>query len=192
MTYIIIAFIALIVGVVLFVVLRKKKRSTVEARVLAIKDRRTVPSGLGIWVEDGADITYREIASIENGLLQCFAKARLRHYDRPLNLSDYIVAMVGDSARSPESHTWSYKIDAGAYAGSEWDLGGYILVAGQVIAVGQPYGNIIAIPDHHDTDHAQLTEVTMYEAEHIILANCDEALYESTKIHGQGQGHPLF
>lgn len=185
----------MIVAVLVFVawiLLRRKSVKSIEDRVFAIRDKRTQASGLVIWVEHGAEISADEVEAIETGLTQCFAKARLVGYDRPLRLSDYIVAIIADSIRSPESETWSYKLPAGPYAGTEWDLGGYILAAGQMIAVGEPYGNIIAIPDHHGTDFNQLAVIAMYEAEHIILAHCDGDKYEATKIHGQGQGHPLF
>lgn len=191
--YITLSIIALIVFVVLYVVLRKKRRSSIEARVLAITDRRATASGMRVWVENGATVNALEITAIESGLARCFEKARLRGYDRPLNLSDYIVAIVGDCERSPESQIWSYKIPAtGDYKGSEWDLGGYMLIAGQVIAIGEPFGNIIALPEHQGTDLEQLAEVTMYEAEHIILCFSSPDEYEATRVHGAGRGHPLF
>lgn len=181
-----------VITIILFLVFRKKKLQNIETRVFNIKDKRTSPFGVEIWVEKGASCTANEMSFIEEGLVNCFAKARQAGYTRPLEHNSYIVAIMADSVRSPESRIWSYKLPAGVYANTEWDLGGYILAAGQVIAIGEPYGNIIAIPDHHDTDYTQLSQIVMYEAEHIILAYCDGDKYEATKVHGQGQGHPLF
>lgn len=192
MTLAIIIVAAGIAAVIILFLIRRKWLGDISGRVFAITDRTILPSGLAVWVEDGASLNDAEIAAIENGLERCFEKARRAGYDRPLRLSDYIVAIVGDAVRSPESQIWSYKLPAGDYAGSEWDLGGYILAAGQMIAVGEPYGNIIAVPEHKGTDLEQLAEVVMYEAEHIILAYCDGEKFEATKIHGSGQGHPLF
>ena len=176
-----------------------KKRAKRAARILAIEDRvypitnkRQIPNSFELWLEKGADgPTEAEIAAMENGLARCFEKARRQGYDRPLNLGDYKIAIV-NSIRAPESHLWSYKLPVGPYAGTEWDLGGYILAAGQMVAVGEPYGNILAIPDHHGTDLEELSLILEYEAEHVILAFCDPEKFEATKVHGAGQGHPLF
>lgn len=188
----IILLVAGVVALTIWLVIRRRSIKSIETRVFSIKDKRTQASGLQIWVEQGAGISPAEIEAIERGLLRCFEKARVRGYDRPLHLDEYIVAIIADSERSPEAQIWSYKLPAGPYAGTEWDLGGYILAAGQMIAGGEPYGNIIAIPDHHGTDLDQLAEIAMYEAEHLIALHCDAELYEATKVHGQGQGHPIF
>jgi hypothetical protein len=180
------------VALIIWKVTHRRKVLSIEDRVFAITEKFRSPGGVEIWVEENAVCSPVEQAAIENGLLQCFEKARAQGYDRPLSLTDYRVAIIADSVRSPEAQIWSYKLPAGPYTGTEWDLGGYILAAGQMIAAGTPYGNIIAIPDHHGTDLEQLEQIVMYEAEHIILAYCDGDKFEATKIHGQGQGHPLF
>lgn len=188
----IVLIIVAIVGFIAWHLLTRRKYKAVWDRVFAIKNKVRSPNGVHIWIESNANCTEPEMMAIEKGLNDCFAKARLRGYDRPLNLSDYIVAIIGDSERSPESQTWSFRIPPAQYKGTEWDMGGYILAGGQVIAAGQPYGNIIALPDHRGTDLDELATVTMYEAEHVILSFCDGDLYEATKTHLNGQGHPIF
>lgn len=191
---IILCGVIIVIAVILGIIYKSKKQKSIVTRVFDIKDKRTMPSGLVLLVESGASISQPEIDAIENGLNECFERARGQNYDRPLNLSDYQVAIIGDSVRAPESQQWCYKlpIKGSGYEGTEWDLGGYLLAAGQTIAAGIPYGNIIALPDHHGTDLEQLAQVAGYEAEHVILAHCDGDKYEATKVHGQGQGHPLF
>lgn len=190
--YIIIALAAICAALIIWKLTKGRKLRSIEDRVYAITEKRQSPGGFELWIEKGADCSLREQSAIAKGLERCFDKARLVGYDRPLHCRDYTVAIIADSIRSPEAQIWSYKLPAGPYTGTEWDLGGYILAAGQMIAAGEPYGNIIAIPDHHGTDLEQLQEIVMYEAEHIILAHCDGDKFEATKIHGQGQGHPLF
>lgn len=180
-------------ALVVFLLWKKRhKLSAIDKRVFGIKNRQTLPSGMSLWVEKGVNQpTQAEILAIERGMMECFSRAHAVGYDRPLDLGAYIVAIV-ESIRAPESGIWSYKVPAGAYAATEWDLGGYILAAGQVISIGEPHGNIIVLPDHHGTDLDELARVAGYEIEHIVLAYCDADKFEATKIHGQGQGHPLF
>lgn len=190
--YIILALAGIVTALLIWKFTRKAKIRSIEDRVYAITEKTHTAGGVELWIEKGAVCSMSETFAIEAGLEQCFAKARRVGYDRPLNLSDYKVAIIADSIRSPEAQIWSYKLPAGPYTGTEWDLGGYILAAGQMLAAGEPFGNIIAIPDHHGTDLEQLEQIVMYECEHIILAHCDGDKFEATKIHGQGQGHPLF
>lgn len=171
---------------------RRRGLSDIDKRVHGIKNRQTLASGLHLWIEKGVNQpTAGEIQAIESGMQECFRRARANNYHQPLSLSSYNVAIV-QSIRAPESQIWSYKLPAGPYAGTEWDLGGYILAAGQVISIGEPHGNIIVLPDHHGTDLEELARVAGYEVEHIVLAYCDAEKFEATKVHGQGQGHPLF
>lgn len=196
-TVVIILIIAAVIGLAVYLVRQKQIKKagqfkTIETRVYAITDKRKMPSGLNIWVEAGAAIVPPEVDAIERGLKECFERAKKAGYDRPLNLSDYIVAIVGDCIRSPEGKIWSYKLPAGPYAGTSWDLGGFILAAGQMIAAGEPFGNIIVLPEHKGTDFDQLSTIAGYEAEHIILCWCDGDKFEATKVHGTNAGHPLF
>jgi hypothetical protein len=173
----------------------KKKRNVyadIERRVFEIDDKRVAATGLNIWVEDIAAVTADEIRAIEQGLLNCFEKAEKAGYTMPLSLKEYSVAIVGDCMRAPESGIWCYKLPAGAYAGTEWDLGGYILAAGQVVSTTPPHGNVIVLPDHKGGDLEQLSTIAMYEAEHIILYHSDREKFEQTQTHGVGTGHPLF
>lgn len=180
---------------------RKRQKASVDAnlrydtgsRVFAITDKRTQPSGLEIWVENGAVVSNGEIDAIERGLKRCFDRARAVGYTRPFDLSQWRVAVLGDSVKAPESGLWALKVPLGEYAGTEWDTGvGYLMAAGQTIAFGPPAGIVIALPDHPDNDFEQIGVDAEVEAEHVILAWEDPEKFERTKFHGVGEGHPLF
>lgn len=173
---------------VYYFVFRKKQVRSMEWRIGKISDKRTRNSGLQIWRESSADTPFEgEMMAIERGITDAFTRARCEGFTHRLNLSEYIVVIMGQSERSPESHIWSYRLPAGPYAGSQWDLGGYILALGQVVS--ELY---IALPDHHGTDLDQLAEVAGYEAEHLILFDNDRERYHATMVHGVGEGHPLL
>lgn len=178
---------------------RKKGRLDTGQRIRKIKNRsRATHGGVRLWIEDGADVSTAEADAIDAGLLEVFERARRRGYDRPLNLPDYTVAIMADSMRAPESGLWCYKLPAGQYKGTQWDLGGYILAAGETVFYSglDPEGNVIALPYYHGTntpdDLASLSRVTGYEGEHVILFHCDPHRWQETAVHGQGQGHPIF
>lgn len=194
-----------IVGLLTAWILYKKatKIEPLDRRVFRIKDdrKRVLPSGLTLWVEKGANVTELEIEAIERGMLANFERARALNYDRPTNLSDYIVAIMGKSERAPESRIWAHRVPPAQYEGTEWDLGGYILAGGQMIAYGPITGNIIALPDHHgenirlpngETDLEEYARVADNEVQHVVLAHCNYHEFLRTRTHGIGQGHPLY
>lgn len=171
-----------------------------KERVKNIQNRsQTTPNGVKIWVENGASISTEEKAAIEEGLNEVFNRARGRNYSAPLTLSEYTVAIIAGSERAPESRVWCYRLPAGAYAGTDADLGGYILAAGSAVfySMENPSeGNVMAIPDYRQThtpeDLANLSRVVGYEAEHIILRHSDFPLWQITAVHTPTTGHPLF
>lgn len=186
----IILMVAVVVALAVWFYLRKKKTSEIGDRVMQIDDKRRAPSGLTLWIEDGVKITSQQIWNIEQGLNATFIKAACYGYQRAMRLSDYIIAIVKgepDSDGNP-----CYRLPAGQYAGTVYDKGGYILAAGQVLAVGEPYGNIIVVPEHFEGQGEHLSLISEYEAEHVILAWNDGDKFERTKTHGDGTGHPII
>lgn len=177
-------------ALVAWLYLRRKRNRPIAARVFAITNKTTGISGLEVWLEDGANISVDDLPAIETGLERTFEKARCRGYTLALSLSDYIVAIVKgepDSDGNP-----CYRIPAGVYAGTVYDKGGYILVAGQMLTAGEPYGNIIVIPEHNGQRLDHLALVAEFEAEHVVLAYNDGDEFERTKVHGNGTGHPII
>lgn len=167
----------------------KQKVKPIWGRVMAIRNRTSSPLGVQIWIEDGAECSLEARRAIERGLARTFAKSGCLGYPRTLTYGDAIVAIVKgepDSQGNP-----AYRIPAGPYAGTIYDKGGYILVAGEVISVGDQIGNIIVIPEHR-TNMAHLETVTEHEWEHVEYAWHDAERFEATKFHGVGEGHPIM
>lgn len=161
----------------------------VENQVWEIKLKSASPRGVQVWAQDGTTITAEDLDAIERGFEKTFIKSRCRGYKSQLHHSDYIVAIL-KAADTDSDGNPAYRLPAGPYAGTIYDKGGYILVAGQMVFVGQPYGNVIAIPDHSfNFDH--MARVAEYEAEHVILAWNDPDEFERTKIH-IGNSHPII
>lgn len=132
----------------------------------------------------GRQISEAQKQAVEAGLSSVFQKARCRGYSKKLSLMEYTVRFEPggvDAAGNP-----ALKIPCGSYCGTEWDKGGYILIAGQV-----KNGEIV-LPVHNDEQRDNLSRITEYEAEHIILEANDKREYERTKVHGAGTGHPLL
>ena len=177
-------------ALVAWLYLRRKRIPSIEDRVFGITNKTTDISGMQVWLENGANVTGADLTAIELGFNRTFAKARCKGYERALSLSDYIVAIVKgepDSDGNP-----CYRIPAGVYAGTIYDKGGYILVAGQMLTAGEPYGNIIVIPEHNGQFLDHLALVAEFEAEHVVLAYNDAYEFERTKVHGDGTGHPII
>jgi len=167
--------------------LRKKKIETIETRVYRLNDAFTTPMGVKIRHEKGVQVSTDAQSAIERGIQHTQRKVFAK-YGKSLTPSYYIVAIVKgepDSSGMP-----SYRLPVNEYAGTVFDKGGYILVAGQVISVGVN-ANIAVFPEHRGNyDHLEL--VAGYETEHIELAWWDGDEYERTKYHGNGVSHPII
>jgi hypothetical protein len=44
----------------------------------------------------------------------------------------------------------------------------------------------------HERDLARVSNVVRYEGEHLVLYYNDRALYERTRDHSRGGGHPIL
>lgn len=188
MVQLFIIIVILISIVAMVILLRRKKIDTIENRVFRLDDSFVTEKGVRIRREPGVEVPLAACIAIEQGITATQIRTR-RKYGTSLNLTDYIVAVVR-SERDSDGNP-SYRLPAGPYAGSVYDKGGYILVAGQMLTAGAPYGNIIVLPEHTDNfDHME--RAAEYEAEHVELAWWDGDEFEATKIHGQGKGHPII
>ena len=90
-------------------------------------------------------------------------------------------------AIAPTSPYWNSDFDM--MKGSKRGIH-YILAAGQMLATGEPYGDVIMIPS--DTDEHFIETICDYESEHFILAKYDGDEFERTKYHGEGTSHPVI
>lgn len=169
--------------------------TSIQCRVASVSNRSTVTAnGLNIWIEDGATVTPESVQAIEAGMTKAINKSICKGYGREggraLRLNDYTVAVLRATEFDSQGNP-AYRWACGSYCGSEYDKGGYILVAGQMVAAGVPYGNIFAIPESRGK-YDYTANGSEYELEHIILAWYDGALFEASKIHGGGIGHPIY
>jgi hypothetical protein len=187
----IILMIAFIGATIVYVFLKKRKRNVeqyVEHRVDNSIDWGLMEGGIRLRAEQGVVVTAAERTAIFDGLTEVFERARRAGYDRPLSHSDYTIVMLSEGERAPESGVWSFRIPAGVYRGSQWDVNGYIRVAGMVV-YNNPGStrNVIVLPNYHGSDTpediASLVEAVAHEAWHIILRHCDPAEWKRTRKH---------
>lgn len=145
------------------------------------------PAGAAVRAETGIGVTPEAKAAIDAGLGDTIEKAKCLRYTKGLNKNGYSIAMLigqPDSAGNP-----ALRIGCGNYCGTEWDRGGFILIAGEVASLSGV--QTIIVPEH-TSNYENLRRVIGYEAEHIILQLNDPAEYDRTKVHGSGQGHPII
>lgn len=144
-------------------------------------------AGVAVRAETGVAVTPEAKAAIDAGLGDTIDKAKCLKYTKGLNRNGYSVAiLIGqpDSAGNP-----ALRIGCGNYCGTEWDKGGYMLIAGEVVTLSGV--QTIIVPEH-TSNYENLRRVIGYEAEHIILRLNDPDEYDRTKVHGTGQGHPII
>lgn len=168
---------------------KPKYRQTLP-RVLEITRRDVTPAGTTILIEDGASASMSAKYAIDAGLSRCFEKAACAGYRRAVSHRDYQVAILRTLDHDSQGFP-AYRLPAGPYLGTEFDKGGYVIVSGEMAAVGEPYGNIIAVAEHIDR-FEHMSAVCEYEAEHVILAWNNGEEFERTKVHGSSTGHPII
>ena len=128
--------------------------------------------------------------AIDAGLSDLFAMARKNRYSRRLNYSDYTI-FIGRADRtkdSQRSYSPDIAVNAGQYAGSDYDQGGYIYAAGMVIGYN-PNAFLIA---EHTRNLSRVSEIVRFEGEHLVLYHNDRRRYQQTADHSQGGGHPIL
>lgn len=130
------------------------------------------------------------LQAIDNGFADLFAASARRGYRSRLNFQDYTV-FIGRADRTRDSsgqYSPDIAVNAGQYAGSVYDQGGYVFAAGMVLAYS-PAAFVIA---EHERDWQRIANVVRYEGEHLVLYHNDRRLYAKTADHSRGGGHPIF
>ena len=155
-------------------------------------DRFTVATTTARGVSVVARVTPRPevLRAIDNGFADLFAAAARHGYRSRLNFRDYTV-FIGRADRTRDSsgqYSPDIAVNAGQYAGSVYDQGGYVFAAGMVLAYS-PSAFVIA---EHERDWQRISNVVRYEGEHLILYHNDRRLYSQTADHSRGGGHPIF
>jgi hypothetical protein len=130
------------------------------------------------------------LGAIDKGLTDLFAVARRNGYSRKLAYSDYTVYIGRPDREKNADGNYSPDIAIGAaqYAGTDYDKGGYIYVAGMVIW-NEPAAFLIA---EHKRDVRRVADIVRYEGEHLVLYHNDRRRYSQTADHSKGGGHPIL
>jgi hypothetical protein len=103
-----------------------------------------------------------------------------------------IVVTFLESQLAPESKLPAYRVPAAQYKGTKYDLGGYVLAAGQLIIANRQEGVIIAVPAPITGDLATVSRVTYYEYEHGEDSFYDVENFQKHVTHEGGKGHPIW
>ena len=130
------------------------------------------------------------ISAIDQGLTDLFAVARKNKYQKRLNYSDYVIFIASPDRQKNYDGNYSPDIAIGSaqYAGTVYDKGGYIYVAGMVIG----YNPCAFLIGEHTKDFNRAADVVRYEGEHIILYHNDRQRYLQTMDHSKGGAHPIL
>lgn len=130
------------------------------------------------------------LTAIDKGLTDLFAVARKNGYSRKLSYSDYSVFIAKPDREKNADGGYSPDIAIGAaqYAGTDYDKGGYIYVAGMVIS-NEPASFLIA---EHKRDVSRVSDIVRFEGEHLVLYHNDRRRYSQTADHSRGGGHPIL
>lgn len=146
------------------------------------------PNGVSIYSVSKPSTAM--ITAIDQGFTNLFAIARRHGYSKRLNYADYTV-FIGKPDRlknADGNYSPDIAIAAAQYAGTVYDKGGYIYVAGMVVALN-PCTFLIA---EHTKDFNRVSEVVRYEGEHLVLYHNDRRKYLETADHSKGGGHPIL
>ncbi len=130
------------------------------------------------------------IEAIDDGLADLLAVARKNGYRRMLSPSNYTIFIAKADRQKNSEGVYSPDIAIGAaqYAGTDYDQGGYIYVAGMVIS-NNPLTFAIA---EHTKDFNRVRDVVRYEGEHLVLYHNDRQRYMQTRDHSKGGSHPIL
>ena len=130
------------------------------------------------------------LRAIDEGFRDLAAVASRNGYRARLRASDYTV-FIARADRTKDSrgiYSPDLQIGAANYGGSVYDRGGYIFVAGMVLAF-EP--GAFVIPEH-TREWTRVRDVVRYEGEHIVLYHNDRKRYDATADHSRGGGHPIL
>lgn len=134
--------------------------------------------------------TLDVVKAIDKGLTDLFAVARKNRYRNRLNYSDYTI-YVGKADRTNDAdgnYSPAIAIGAAQYAGTVFDKGGFIYVAGMVLS-NEPCAMLVP---EHVKNYGLLSDYVRYEGEHLVLYHNDRRRYTATADHSKGGGHPIL
>lgn len=130
------------------------------------------------------------LKAIDKGLSDLFAVARNNRYSRRLNFTDYTI-YIGKADRTNDgdgNYSPAIAIGSAQYAGTVFDKGGYIYVAGMVLS-NEPCAFLVP---EHSKNFNSLSDYVRYEGEHLVLYHNDRRRYSVTADHSKGGSHPIL
>ena len=150
--------------------------------------RTSTPNGVRVYAQKQPRIEL--LRAIDTGFADLFTIARKRGYRARLDFSSYTVFIARADRRRDSTGGYSpdVAVPAGQYAGGGYDQGGFVYAAGMVLAFN-PSAFLIA---EHERNIERVSSIVRFEGEHIILYHNDRSLYERTKDHSRGGGHPIL
>jgi hypothetical protein len=165
----------------------------IVARAVAVSGDRfpifmTTPRGVSIYAVTPPN--QNMLRAIDDGLAELFAISRRHGYSARLNYSDYTVFIARPDRTSDSRGAYSpdVAVSSGQYAGSVYDQGGFIYVAGMVLELN----HCVFVIAEHARDLRRVSDIVRYEGEHLVLYHNDPALYRKTADHSRGGGHPIL
>lgn len=161
------------------------KAESVSGDTFTVSSR--TPKGAAVYSSGRASKIV--LNAVDKGLTDLFAVARKNGYTRKLNYSDYSIYIARPDRTNNAQGQYSpgIAIPTGQYAGSMYDKGGYMYVAGMVI-----YNNPCAFLIVDSRDSASISDFVRFEGEHLVLYHNDRARYNATADHSRGGGHPIL
>lgn len=146
----------------------------------------------GVKIKAVKKASRKMLRAIDKGFDDLFeiAKSSEYRYRKQLNHSDYTIYIAKADRLKNAAGDYSADLAIGSaqYAGTKYDQGGYIYVAGIVIAYN-PNAFMLA---EHTTDFDRVSEIVRYEGEHLVLYHNDRNLFRQTSDHSKGGGHPIL
>lgn len=144
----------------------------------------------GVKVLSVKAVDGKTLRAIDAGLADLFAIAAKYGYRRKTSYQNFTVfiAKPDRTKASDGSYSPDIAVNAGQYAGSIYDKGGFIYAAGMVLSLNDCAFVIAESPK----DTSRIRNIVRYEGEHIILYHNDRKLYNETADHSRGGGHPIL
>lgn len=165
-------------------VLAEAQRLTGDRFTIAMR----TPRGANVYAVSRPSVAM--LNAIDRGLTDLFVIARKHRYYNRLSYSDYsiYIARPDRSQNADGQYSPDVAIGAAQYAGTVFDKGGYIYVAGMIVA-NNPLAFLIG---NHTRDFNRVADVVRYEGEHLVLYHNDRRRYNATRDHSQGGTHPIL
>lgn len=156
------------------------------------------PRGASVRSQNGEKMSAPVLQLIDEAIEQHQARVeRLKpNYRKKFAPGDFIVCLLDAEIDSNGLPVFKVPIPKDSpYYHTDYNKGTkdnpYVHAAGLMVAVGNPYGNIIAVPKPITQNWEYFKQAIDFECEHIQAAWNEPSLFEATKHH-TGSGHPIY